>query len=76
MCEFGYKESQYELNGGIEIMSCKSCTSRYVGCHSECSDYILSDIINKIRRHNKMVEHEMNIAKYESIARSKRRGRR
>lgn len=32
------------------MKNCKSCTSRYVGCHSSCQPYIVNKIIQSYKR--------------------------
>ena len=43
----------------LGIMCCNNCTKRYVGCHSNCKDYILEkEKIEKIRQ-DRMRENDL-----------------
>lgn len=43
---------------------CKGCTKRYLGCHSECNDYIEYDKANKAKRQFLYHEREKDSVTY------------
>lgn len=53
--------------------SCKDCTERYVGCHSNCEKYQLEWEINEKRKKDLKVKREIN--KYTNDAISERVGK-